>query len=154
MKVVNGSASQFALDDARVPPRLTPKRKPSAWLVLGVLAGVAVGMALFWFNPAQYGFYPFCYFHKLTGLNCPGCGGTRALHQLLHGNVVAALHLNALLVVSLPWFAWLGFRFARNSPHRRPAIRRASTNWFWAFVAVSLAFAVLRNLPAFAWLSP
>ena len=28
-----------------------------------------------------------CIFHKLTGLYCPGCGGTRAVYWLLKGNV-------------------------------------------------------------------
>ena len=33
-----------------------------------------------------------CIFHKLTGLYCPGCGGTRAVYWLLKGNVAYSLH--------------------------------------------------------------
>lgn len=28
-----------------------------------------------------------CAFHSLTGLYCPGCGGTRAVRELLYGDL-------------------------------------------------------------------
>ena len=34
---------------------------------------------------------PPCYFHQLTGLYCPGCGGTRAWIALLHGHFLHSL---------------------------------------------------------------
>lgn len=37
---------------------------------------------------------PGCLFHKLTGIKCPGCGGTRALQALLNGEALAALRYN------------------------------------------------------------
>jgi hypothetical protein len=152
---VNNVAYNPGFAAARVPPKLaSPTKKRSAWLAVGGLAVVAVGAVLFWFNPARFRFYPFCFFHELTGLHCPGCGGTRALHQLLHGNVAAALHLNALLVILLPLFAWLGIRFAAGKLNPLPAARPVSPKWLWLFLALSVVFAVLRNLPAFAWLSP
>ena len=56
------------------------------------------------------------------GLNCPGCGGTRALYALLHGNVRLALKDNALLLVTLASLAVWGGRLAiqklRNQPVR------------------------------------
>ncbi|MCU0785076.1 MAG: DUF2752 domain-containing protein [Verrucomicrobia bacterium] len=138
-----------------VPPRLeaSVKRKP-AWFAVGGLAVVAMVTVIFWFNPAQYRFYPFCFFYQLTGLQCPGCGGLRAIHQLLHGHVLAALHLNALLVILLPLFAWLGIRFAAKKLSPPPGARPFSTKWLWLFLALAAVFAVLRNLPAFAWLAP
>ena len=83
-------------------------------LSLGVLSSVAV---LFFFNPSQSSFYPVCLFHQTTGLLCPGCGSLRALHQLLHGNLAAAFHFNALLISSLPILAWLSIRLALDRLH-------------------------------------
>src|SRR2546423_54123 len=62
------------------------------------------------FNPATPGtsLYPSCPFHSLTGLNCPGCGTLRGLHQLTHGHLLTALNYNALMVLSLPF---LGYTF-------------------------------------------
>lgn len=39
---------------------------------------------------------PGCIFHRLTGISCPGCGGTRALIALIDGHPLAALHYNWL----------------------------------------------------------
>lgn len=33
-------------------------------------------------------YYPPCAFHMLTGLYCPGCGGTRAVRALMHGRLL------------------------------------------------------------------
>lgn len=119
-----------------------------------MLGMTGAGMVLFWFDPAQHQFYPFCFFHQLTGLQCPGCGGLRAVHQLLHGHLLVALHLNGLFVVSVPLLAWLGIRLALRRIKRLPAPRTIAPAWIWFFLAVAVLFSVLRNLPAFAWLAP
>src|SRR5258708_976408 len=96
-----------------VPPRLAESdrapRSPFVLVLLTLTGGAAV---LFLFNPSEWGFYPFCFFYRTTGLLCPGCGSLRAMHQLLHGHFVAALHFNALFVLSLPLLALYGVRVA------------------------------------------
>jgi hypothetical protein len=82
---------------------------------VGLLAGSGV---LYTFSPTEHHFYPICVFHALTGWQCPGCGGTRALYQLLHLHVGEALHYNALVTVIAPlaltwfvfWYASVVFR--------------------------------------------
>jgi hypothetical protein len=152
---VDGDPNNLALDATRVPPKLaTSAKKNPAPFAVGALAIIAMGGMLFWFNPAQYRFYPFCLFHKLTGLLCPGCGGTRALYHLLHGHVMVALHLNALLVISLPLLTWLGVRFAMGEISPPLTTHPISPKWLWFSLALAVVFAILRNLPAFAWLAP
>jgi hypothetical protein len=76
-------------------------------IAAGLLAGSGV---LYAFPPAEHTFYPRCLFHSLTGLQCPGCGGTRALHQLLHLHLAEAMRLNALVTVLIPVaLAWFVF---------------------------------------------
>src|SRR5947207_14473393 len=69
----------------------------------GGAALLAAGAAVVYhWNTETAGFFPVCPIYALAGYYCPGCGMTRALHQLAHGHVTAALSYNLLLVVSLP----------------------------------------------------
>lgn len=106
------------------------------------LAIVGLIALLYSFSPLQYGFYPRCLFHSLTGLDCPGCGSLRATHQLLHGNLKEALVLNPVFVSFLPAAGVFLF-----SPVQR---KKLDTNkaWPWILVSGLILFTVLRNLRA------
>ena len=52
---------------------------------------------LYTYPPTQHTFYPRCVFKASTGLDCPGCGLTRASHAVLHGRFADAWRLNPLL---------------------------------------------------------
>jgi len=121
-----------------------------------VLAGVFLGggAVLYFFNPSKFGFYPVCEFHQLTGLNCPGCGGTRAVYQLLHGNLLRAMQDNALVVLGLAGLAGRAAWFGANRFRRRPVGPFLPSEFFWPLLVVAIVFTVLRNLPAFSFLSP
>jgi hypothetical protein len=106
------------------------------------VGGVAV---LFAFNPAEHALYPRCAFNSLTGLLCPGCGGLRAMHQLLHGNLAAAWALNPLAVLLVPASLLIGLAmiFRTWLPLR---LLRFSGRVAWIVIAGLAAFALLRNL--------
>lgn len=44
-----------------------------------------------------------CMFHAVTGLWCPGCGNTRSVNAMLHGDFILALRNN----ISIPFTALL-----------------------------------------------
>ncbi len=121
-----------------------------------VAASVAVaGLALLnRVDPNEAGHYPSCPFLALTGLWCPGCGTMRMLHHLTDGDVVDAFWMNPLGFVLLPvllayWVQWT-YRVATGSPRGAPL-----ASWVvWTFLAVVVAYWVLRNLPGFAFLAP
>jgi Protein of unknown function (DUF2752) len=138
-----------------IPPKI--KTPPSLALFAGVVLGTAflgAGAVVFFFNPATHGFYPVCQFHQLTGLNCPGCGGTRAVYALLHGDLRLALKDNALFILSIPALAAWGARRALRKLRDPKTDFSLPPKMLWAFLAVAIVFTVLRNLPAFAFLSP
>ncbi len=137
------------------PPKIAAS--PSlAFFTVVVLAAAALGSGaiLFFFDPAKHGFYPICLFHALTGWNCPGCGATRAAYQLLHGHLLRALHDNALFVLTLAALAAQSAWWAVKKIRNRPVAFMVPPKMLWALLVIALVFTGLRNLPAFAWLSP
>src|SRR3954471_19587158 len=113
------------------------------------LGGAALAFILFRFPPDQTRFYPKCLLYATTGLQCPGCGGLRAAHHLLHGHFNTAFHYNPLLILLMPFFAFFAAAFIyarwRGAPVRHPFRHVA---WVWILVATILVFSVLRNVAA------
>ena len=136
------------------PPRALPSVSRFAAVVLA-MTGLGVLAVVYFFNPSAHGFYPVCEFHRLTGLNCPGCGATRALYALLHGDFATATRDNVLLVAAIPLAAAReGSRFAFNRWRGRPNGSFFPARLLIPLLVVLGVFGVLRNLPAFAFLSP
>lgn len=89
---------------------------------------------------------PPCAFHALTGLWCPGCGMTRALHALVHGDVLQALHLNPLGLLMLPVLpAMLFWSWGWQPRVLQPLMRWLMDPRLW--LAAIPAYWLLRNLP-------
>ena len=115
-------------------------------IAAGVIAGAGL-IVLYHFEPTTAGFYPQCVFHALTGWQCPGCGGTRALYALLHGRYAAAFRLNPAIFFYAPVLAYGGGDYARalwTGTETRPLTTKP---WLsWAIVASLTVFWIARNL--------
>ncbi len=137
-------------------PAVAPQRAARPWrnaLVLAALAVLGV-LAVRWIGPRPAFWSPPCLFHWLTSLHCPGCGGTRAVHALVHGDLTRAWAYNQLLVTALPlaalWLlASLGWFLGRAA--RPAAIPRVIA---LALALAAAAFFLLRNLPGWPWPLP
>lgn len=81
----------------------------------------------------------------VTGLDCPGCGGLRMTHDLLHGDLVSAAHSNVFLLGMIPVVAVLLWRYGRARWRGQPL--RVPSAAGYALIAVALVFMVVRNLP-------
>jgi len=145
----------MSVESQPVPPKLNTPPSLTFFAAVTIAATVlGSGAVLFFFNPSTHGFYPICLFHKLTGLNCPGCGGTRAAYQLLHGQLLSALRDNALFIFALVALAARGLWFAARKICRQPATLAVPPKALWAFLVMAIVFSIVRNLPAFSFLSP
>lgn len=113
------------------------------------ICAFAAAALLYRYDPKEIALLPKCVFHEFTGLHCPGCGSTRALHSLVHGDFSAALHYNLFFVALAPVILWLlvlesGKAFFGWEPRLRPA----PAVLLWALFGVLLAFTVFRNIPS------
>jgi hypothetical protein len=110
-------------------------------------AGLAGAAVLYRFSPQEHSFYPRCPFFALTRHYCPGCGATRAVAELLHGHVAAALHFNAAVTLLLPALLWFFARMywtaMQGNRIEWPQIPERSWKASLAFV---LLFAVVRDI--------
>ena len=120
-------------------------RHPVLTAVILILAAGAIMAAYYLIEPSS-GLYPRCAFKLATGLDCPGCGSQRALHALLHGDIAAAWHSNAILLVGLPLVGLL--LGARALRHRRPALERVlnSQGIILILLAALVLWTIVRNI--------
>jgi hypothetical protein len=107
-------------------------------LAIGALAYVGIA------DPHRPGsLFPPCPFRLLTGWNCPACGGLRMTHDLLHGDIGAAVVDNVFLLAGLPLLAlWLIWRIRRGE-------RTFSLPAILVIAIAAISWTVIRNLPGF-----
>jgi hypothetical protein len=118
--------------------------------VFGAAAVTLAGASLYVvyaFDPAVGTFFPHCAFHDLTGLQCPGCGTTRALHAFLHGHIAAAFHYNRLLVSVAPLLVAAVAGEARSRLLSEPAPRVLRNPWTgWSIFVTLVLWWIVRNV--------
>lgn len=131
-------------------------------VAFGALLGVAgfIGTV----NPSSSSVYPLCPTQVLFGIDCPGCGGLRCVHELMNGNLGAAADHNLFVVLMLPLvliaIAAAIARKVSGTPDEPPAlfgnalgslrtvgvsINQRTLMWF--LVIGMTVFTVARNLP-------
>lgn len=114
-------------------------------VALAVLSAAAAAVYLRKVGP---GGMPGCFFRKLTNLDCPGCGMTRATYALLHGKFSEAFQFNPVGIILLPialiaiGIEVLGWVRGKPLP-----IRTNPGRWgAMAIAAVVIGWFVLRNV--------
>jgi hypothetical protein len=132
---------------------LRRRSTPPLAAAAGVLAWTA---ALRLRDPHVSGSWGGCPFLAATGWACPACGGLRAVNDLTHGDLVAALSSNILVVLALPvalafWLRWMQVATGRRTDF---GIGLPSLRTVWLWVGFLAAFTVVRNLAFAGWLAP
>lgn len=111
-----------------------------------VVIAVAL-VVLLRFPPGQYSFYPQCPFYRYLHIQCPGCGTTRALAALLHGNITEALRLNAFTTFLIPFAALYTAACYRGFLQRKPIqLPRLPHSAVYVTLAIAAIFSIVRNL--------
>ncbi len=104
--------------------------------------------------------YP-CFFRRLSGLYCPGCGGTRAVQALFEGHLLLSFFYHpfvpycaVLYVVFMTShtleliFSSRDFHHTKKSPHKRPFVRGLEFKIRYVYIGILLIFLqwMLKNL--------
>ena len=87
-----------------------------------------------------------CFFYKITGYKCPGCGMTHALSEIWNGNFRSAWEYNALSFTVLPIVCiYLLYRSVRE------AMGKGEGFYIWEYILlaglliIALAYGYVRN---------
>lgn len=90
-------------------------------------------------------FLPECDFYRLTGYLCPGCGNTRCVTHLFHGELVSALRCN----ITIPFLLiLLILLYAENTAALagRKVKLLSRKLWVWlAVIALFTVYFIVRN---------
>jgi hypothetical protein len=113
--------------------------------VIWAVVGISITAFYYFINPVDNAFLPSCTFKKITGFYCPGCGGQRALHQLLHGHFNDAFHSNLLIYILIPIVWYKVSLHLNNFPSRDLLV--LDKKGIWIFLSLLLSFTILRNIP-------
>jgi hypothetical protein len=116
----------------------------------GILATTGGAFVVAYFNPVNAGFFPVCPLYSLFRINCPGCGLTRGFHALFNGDILGALHYNALIPIYVFVFSYMLLSMIMI------AVRGRGLPWkifppsvLYGFLILALVFAVVRNIPVY-----
>jgi len=123
-------------------------------ILVFIIAAGAI-LLLYFFVEPKNGNLPKCFFHELTGLYCPGCGGQRSLHALLNGHILRAIDYNLLFIVLLPLIIYFMYMFVTGKKYSKASfIYHPKFSFVIAIVVVS--FWMFRNIPVkpFSFLAP
>ncbi len=135
---------------------LTERKLSIALLSAAAVAAAAVFVLFRYVDPnASDSPLPGCLFYAMTHLYCIGCGVTRALHALAHGDVPGALAMNPLAVA----MTVIGPLMLLHTAGWRPSVLQPVMRWllsprFWLILLPT--YWIARNLPwwPFTWLAP
>ena len=111
-----------------------------------ILLGVWV---LFIIDPLKQKLFPDCYILSATGLYCPGCGMTRSLHSIVHGEFLQAGRYNFMVFLIIGiciifYVLYFGWRFFNLNIISKIDIK---PRYVFGFLIVILLYFVLRNVP-------
>lgn len=137
--------------ERKAKSQTTNRLKQILTVATGAFALVATDLLMY----QIFGIAISCPWFQLTGWYCPGCGGTRMLLALMHGEFYQAVRYNALLLSLLPFGVWLlGDSIYHTMKGGNKVVDRIP-EWFWALLIVAaLLFGLLRNLDTFSFLAP
>jgi hypothetical protein len=121
--------------------RISPR---AAWLSAGAIGLGAWAVLALW-TPPDDPAATLCFFHRLTGVGCAGCGLTRALALLAKGqwNAAVALHPLAPVLAAEAAGAWLLGLAVIERRMRAPSLRLVN-GWLIANAAALIAVWVIR----------
>ena len=118
---------------------------------------ILLGLLAFWLGAEHFLGLKFslppCVFHSLTGLYCPGCGGTRAVRLLLTGHIWKSFlhHPGVLFAAALYLWFMVSQTIERLSKGKLEVGLPYSDRFLYWEIVVILIQCLIKNLVKIFW---
>ena len=117
-------------------------------IVLLIIAVVGVLGLYALFDPSTSVIAPKCMVKMITGYDCPSCGGQRALHALLNGDIGKAFGLNPFLFVAVPYLLAVAYSaFSSSAFAQRLKLIVHHPRSVGLYLILYFAWWIIRNTP-------
>ena len=92
--------------------------------------------------------FPPCMIHAVTGLYCPGCGGTRAVLALVRGKLLASFFYHPIVLYTAVVGGWflLSQTIGKLSRGRFPAVMHFKPGYLWIALALVVINCIAKNV--------
>lgn len=94
-----------------------------------------------------------CVVQSTLGLYCPGCGGTRAISALLHGDFLTSFICHPLVLYTAVVCGWflISQTIERVSGHRLKIGMKYRDGYVWAALVIVVINFMIKNLLQIVW---
>lgn len=116
-------------------------------LRLCIYAGGAAALIAIFYLLAQNGIGIGCLFQKVTGLQCPGCGNSRAAIALMQLDFSAALGYNLLFPLEYGYILWVLYHSSVS--YVKTGRFSYQMKWIWldaSVLALVFLWGIVRNM--------
>lgn len=123
----------------------------TGWCILGMAAAYYLFCYVTHFQISKY-LIP-CLMHTMTGLYCPGCGGTRAVSFLLHGDFLLSFIYHPLVpyaAILCGWFM-ISQTIERLSRHKIRIGMHYRDIYLWIALTIVILNFIIKNVLLIGW---
>lgn len=94
-----------------------------------------------------------CIIHTVFGLYCPGCGGTRAVAALFHGDFITSFIYHPLVLYTAVIAGWflISQSIERISKHRIKIGLKYRDSYIWAALIILIINFIIKNMLLIIW---
>lgn len=133
------------------------ERKTLYTMGLIILGLIPIFILLFHFTPIRFGnvLLP-CLFHYITGLYCPGCGGSRSVTALLTGHPIQSFIYHPIVLYGFALYLWF---MVSNTIHllskgKYPVGMKYRRLYVWIGAAILALNFIIKNGLLLIWHCP
>ena len=123
------------------------KKKISLCIVILLAIVGMLGLILLRIYNPEYenSFFIPCFFYKITGIKCPGCGMTRSLHNLVNGDIKKAIWYNVMSIPAIVLLIYIGYRYLMYLLKDEEILNEKMEIILKVFLVILIIFGISRN---------